>query len=205
MKRLLIVFVLACIVFFVGGFIFVRLRYLTASTYITIASVAGALASVTGLLSLARPSISRADVETLEVDSLRKVAELSEQIEHAKQQRTETEEEIARLAEQKEEIQFLVRKASLALFLQDQMEQKHTRIAEIIQQNKELESLIQEYSQTVDKLSALNEEINADKNVDTLREIMMAARKRTRPKGIFDFIVSMTRELAEISLGRVVR
>lgn len=206
MKKLLIGFIVLCIVFFIGGFVLTRFGYLGENFYITLASIAGGMASVVGLLSLVRPSISKSDIDALEVESLTKVTSLSKQIEMAKQEQAQTQEEIARLAVKKEEMQFLVRKASLSLFLQEQVVQKQSRIIEIVQQNRELDSLIKEYAQTIEKLSRLEEEIKADENVELLREIMAYAKtEKHETTDPIQIVAQALTGFAETFLGRVIR
>ena len=128
MKKTLIAFIFLCIFYFIAGYIATRSGHLKQENYILFASIAGGVASVIGLLSLARPSISKTDIDALELESLKKVSEITEEIEVAKQRRSATEEEIERLATQKEEMEFLVRKASLSLFLKEQVRQHQEKI-----------------------------------------------------------------------------
>lgn len=135
----------------------------------------GGLASVVGLLSFVRPRITRTDIQELEVESLKKISRAAEELEKYKSERNAAEQELARLALQKEEMEFLVKKASLSLFLKDQLKAVHRGIAAILDDNKELARLISEYDQLVEKLVALGEEIERDKNVELLREVLKSA------------------------------
>lgn len=207
LKFLLISFVTLCIAYFVTGYFLVRAGYLSNDLYLRIASIAGALASVIGVLSLARRSISKSDIDQLDVEALKKVSELSKEIELAKQRRSVTEEEIARLATQKEEMQFLVKKASMALFLREQLQKNQERIGEIVSANKELAALIESHSQLGNKLHALDEEIKGDKNVDLLKEIMEIAKtkKQHNESDPFMILFRTARSVSENILGNVLR
>jgi hypothetical protein len=54
------------------------------------------------------------------------------------------------------------------------------QISEIVYQHKELPDLIEEYDRISEKLSALEEEIERDKNVDLLREVLNSAVESRR-------------------------
>ena len=113
MKKLLIIFIVLCIAYFVIGYIAVRSGWLTHNSYITYASIAGGLASVIGLISLVRPTT---DIQDLEVSSLKKITKAAEELQRFDSERTAAQEEITKLARQKEEMELLVKKASLSLF-----------------------------------------------------------------------------------------
>lgn len=177
MKKILIAFIILCIAYFIGGYLAVNSGRLSQDSYILYASIAGSLASVVGLLSLVKPAFTRTDIQALDVDALKRITKAAEEMEQYKNQRNATEQELAELSLQKEEMQFLVRKASLSLFLTDQLESRQKRILEIVSENRELGTLIAEYSQQAEKLDALDEEIEKDKNVELLHEILTSATR----------------------------
>lgn len=161
--------------FFIGGYFAVRYERLSEKTFITFATIAGGLASVIGLLSLVRPSITKTDIQQLELDSLKRISRTAEELEQFQNQRNATQEEIAQLNLQKEEMAFLVRKASLSLCINDQIDRRQKHILEILISNEELSRSIDEYGKIREKLIALSEEIATDKNVDLLVEIIRPA------------------------------
>lgn len=206
MKRVLIMVVLGCVVFFVAGFALVGLGYLTQSLYLTIGSVAGALASVVGLLSLARPSITKTDIEAIEIDALAKASKVVGELEAARKEKSATAAEIARLEAQKEEMRFLVRKASLALLLRERVEDQHRRIVDHLKSDREFTGLLEAYESEVGKLTALNEEIEEDKNVSLLKEIMRDAEllgryRERKPQTVLEGLAEALGEL----MGKVIR
>lgn len=180
MKRILVLFVILCIFYFIGGYFAVSYGLLEQNTYIVFASIAGGIASVVGLLSLTRPTITRSDIQNIELESLKRIADAAKELEKYKHERNAAQEELSKLSLQKEEMQFLVKKASLSLFLQDRLESAGRRINEVIGEHKELEPLIEEYGELAHRLEALEVEIRMDKNVDILREVLKSA-KRSRP------------------------
>jgi dimeric dUTPase (all-alpha-NTP-PPase superfamily) len=196
MRKFLVGFVFLCILYFIGGYFAVGHGWLEQGTYIIYASIAGGLASVIGLLSLARPAITSSDIQELEVDSLKRISKAAEELEKYKNERSATQEELSRLALQKEEMEFLVKKASLSIFLKDQLTTVVKRISEIVNQHKELPDLIEEYDRISEKLLALEEEIERDKNVDLLKEVLNSAVESRR---------SYTRDESDLIIVRVIK
>lgn len=195
MRKILVAFVLLCILYFIGGYAAMKYGWLEQGTYILFAGIAGGLASVIGLLSLARPALTSTDIQELEIDSLKRITSAADELEKFKNERNATQEELARLALQKKEMEFLVKKASLSLFLKDQLATVMKRILDIVSQHKDLPDLIQEYDRISEKLLALQEEIEKDKNVDILREIQNSAieSKRTSRTESSSFLVDVIR------------
>jgi hypothetical protein len=181
-RKGLITFISICIFYFIGGYLAVKYGTLSEHVFLTYASILGGLASVAGLLSFLRPSITKTDIQELEVESLKKISKAAEDLERYKNQRTAAEQEIAKLTLQQEEMEFLLKKASLSLFLRDQMETTQTRIAELIEQNRELTLLLEKYGQNKEKLAALEEEIEQDPNADILYDVLTEAKESRRSK-----------------------
>ncbi len=73
-------------------------------------------------------------------------------------------------------MEFLVRKASLSLFLQDQVERNETRVLKLISEDKELIRSLEEIMANREKLAALDEEIKVSEQVELLEEIIKRAK-----------------------------
>lgn len=181
MKKILLIIVSLVVLFFIIGFIAVLLKWIDLQLYLLISTISGGVASVLGLLNLLRPALTPNDIQSLEVQALKKISEIAQEIEDAKTKSFQTKEEIAKLAEQKEEMQILVRKASLSLYLHDQILKHRDQILHIIKSNKDLALLLKGYEQISEKLIALDEEIRTDKNLKMLIEIEKMARLWNEP------------------------
>ena len=182
MRRTFAVVILLCIIYFLGGWIAVHFgwmsEWISEESYISYAGIVGAVASVVGLLSFTRPALTKSDLKEIELDSLKSITETSEQLKELEQQRAKTEEEIEGLDLQKREMELLVRKASLALLLREQYSRLEIRIIDEVKANPDLAENLVDVQDVSEKLSALNEEIEADPNVIQLKEIMVAATRR---------------------------
>lgn len=166
-----------CILYFIIGGILALIGWFPADKYAITGGVVGGLASVLGLISLARPGLSQHDLDNIESDSLRKLAETTDKIKELDAARTATKEELDTLELQKQEMELLVQKASLSLFLREHRRLYEKWIQEEIQQNRELQRQLHELVAIDQKLDALNEEIESDPNVDLVKEIIISAKK----------------------------
>jgi hypothetical protein len=120
MRRISAIVILLCITYFIVGWIAVLLGVFDKYLYFSYAGFVGAIASVVGLLSLTKPAFTKTDLHEIEIDSLKSIAETSEQLKSLERERVKTIEELDDLELQKKEMELLVKKASLVLFLKEQ-------------------------------------------------------------------------------------
>jgi len=179
--------IVACLLYFVGGGIAAWAGWFPVDKYVLIGGIVGGLASVLGLLSLARPSLNQEDLKGLELQSLKRIAETSEEIQKLETARLATQQQIGTLEEQKRQMEFLVQKASLSLFLQEQHRLYEKRVQEEIARNKDLVSSLTELSSIELKLKALDQEISKDPNVDLLQRIIEAAKREPRSPSFSEY------------------
>lgn len=178
MRRIFAIIILVCIIYFLGGWIAVWVGWFKKDDYFAYAGIVGGLASVAGLYALTRPALSKSDVQAVELEALRSMAETAEQLQALEATRSKAQEEIGSLAIKKQEMELLVKKASLALFLKEQNAHHERRILEEIDRNAQLKEHLERSQDVVRKLAALNEEIDSDPNVAQLKEIIASASRR---------------------------
>jgi predicted nucleic acid-binding Zn-ribbon protein len=75
-------------------------------------------------------------------------------------------------------MEFLFEKASLSLFLQDQIERNEKRILEKISSDQELSNLINDVVPLKERLFALEKEVESDPNVNLLQEIIQDSKPK---------------------------
>jgi len=165
-------------VYFIGGWIAVKFGIVTRDDYFAYAGIVGGLASVAGLLALTRPAISQSDFKAVELDTLRSVTETAEQLKALQSERTRTAQELDNLEVKKKEMELLVKKASLALFLKEQYVYHERQVLEEVAKNEHLKKSLQSAVESSAKIAALDEEISVDPNVQQLRQIIDAASRR---------------------------
>jgi hypothetical protein len=138
LKRIIVFIVMLCALYFIGGLVAIQFGWLTQATYNYYAALFGGLASVFGLLSLTLPRLTSSDLRQVEYESLQNVTKTIGEIQERAKELSAKEQELAQLNLQKAEMELLVRKASMNLFLQDQLERTQDRIAVIVNGNGEL-------------------------------------------------------------------
>jgi hypothetical protein len=178
MRRTFAIIIVLCILYFLGGWVGVYSEWISRESYFSYAGIIGGLASVAGLFALTRPALTRTDVEAIEIDTLKSMAETAEQLKTLESERARTREELDDLAIKKKEMELLVKKASLALFLKEQYAHHERLLIEEVAKNYPIRENLEKAIESARKLEALNEEIDANPNVKQLKEIITAASRR---------------------------
>ena len=187
-RALVTIFVAAIILYFIAAGIAVWAGWLKVEWYALAGGILGSLASTLGLISLSRPALDQADLENIQIDSLRKIAEASEEISELESKRESelnrleeakvlTREQMQSLEKQKKEMEILVQRASLSLFLQEQHRLYSERVSEAINKSSSLKAHLTELERIGRKLDALNQEIETDPHVDILKSIVASAKR----------------------------
>lgn len=180
MKRILLIIILLGVLYYIAGFISVQIGWLNSNTYNSWSTIVGGIATLSGLIAFVMPKFTPTDLEMLDIKSLQKITKMAEELDSKKTELNVKATEITKLEQQKSEMEFLVRKASLSLFLQDQIERSENRVLELLNQNenKEILRLLDEIKITNTKLSTLEEEIQNSEQVELLEEIIGRANKK---------------------------
>ncbi len=217
MKKLLVWIVVLAIVYFVLGYIAVLLNWFDKEAYLTLSAIIGSLASVSGLLAFTTNKIEKDDIEKIGIEYFKKVVESAEELKEKEQELiskekalTAKDKEIKELDIKKNEMEYLVRKASMSLFLKDQLERTDLRIIEISEENKELNKLLIQRITIIHKLKEVEEEIDSNSNVDLISEIVSTTKLRLsskptkkRPKTFLEFTLSIAEEIAKTLVIRI--
>jgi hypothetical protein len=194
MRKIFTIIILLCIGYFLGGAVASYRHWISKDTYLTYAGIVGGLASVAGLVALTRPAITKSDIQAIEVDTLKSITQTEEQLKSLELARTRTEGQIVSLEEKKKEMELLVKKASLALFLKEQYLYQESQIVEEIARNSHLRTALEKAKDAAEKLEALNDEIEVNSNVRLLKEIIASAsRRQPTLKAIIDEMPAVLR------------
>jgi hypothetical protein len=178
LRKLYAGIILVCLVYFIGGSIALKFDLVTRDEYFAYAGIVGSLATVAGLLALTRPAITQSDIKSIELETLKSVADTADQLHQLQTARAKTVQEIDGLAVKKKEMELLVKKASLALFLKEQYFYHERKILDEVSKNEALTLALQNAGEAADKISALDEEIAVDPNVQQLRDIIATASRK---------------------------
>ncbi len=175
MRKIIILFLFCSIAYFLIGWYGQTKGWLTLEQYLTYGGIVGGLASVFGLFGFLRPPMSRSDIQNIELESLKKVVEASEEIERLEAAQSKQLNQIDALERQKKEMEFLVRKASMSLFLQERRKYLNKQVLSHLNSNEELKERVESLVEIDEKLDTLEQEIEKDPNVEQLKKIISHA------------------------------
>jgi len=209
MKRILIWIVVLSIAYFIIGYLFTLVDWFNKDSYLTFSAIIGGLASVSGLLAFTTNRIEKDDIEKVGIEYFKKVVDSAEELKLKESELisknealTAKEKEIKELDIKKNELEYLIKKASMSLFLKDQLERTDNRITEIANENKELYRLITQRKTIIQQLKETDEEIKLNPNNDLINEIVESTKiglnvetKRKKPETFFDYLAAIAEEL----------
>lgn len=178
MRKVFASIILLCIAYFLGGWVGISFGWLSKEEYFAYAGIVGGLASVAGLFALTRPALSKSDVQSIELESLKSMAKTAEELQNLEVARARAKGELGELEVKKKEMELLVKKASLALFLKEQYEHYEKQVLDEVAKNSQLQECLEKAADASTKLSALNEDISSHPNVAQLREVIASASRR---------------------------
>lgn len=180
MKKILLVVITGCLLYLIGGFIAVKFGWLDSTSYNSWTALVGGVATICGLLGFALPKLTPSDIKGVGSKSLQELAQLADDLASKENEINSKATELIKLDKQKKEMEFLVRKASLSVFLQDRIARNEKRIIDLLHQkhNEEILTLLDEVNESTNKLNALNEEIQSNEHVDLLNEIIDKSRNK---------------------------
>lgn len=211
MKRILIWIVVLSIAYFIIGYLFTLVDLFDINSYLTFSAIIGGLASVSGLLAFTTNRIEKDDIEKVGIEYFKKVVESADELKLKENELisknealSAKEKEIKELDIKKNELEYLIRKASMSLFLKDQLERTDSRITEIANENKELFKLITQRKTIIQQLKETDDEIKLNPNIDLINEILESTKiglnketKRKKPETFFDYLSIIAEELSK--------
>lgn len=159
MRKLKVPIIIIAVLFFVIGYIFVLTGFLKQEMYNQIATVVGGLASILSLLGLVSPSLKESDIKTIEVETLKSLAKTAEEIQKKEKELNSKQNDLTQLELQKQELEFLVRNASLNLFFKEQMERYYETLERQVSESKDISRTINDIKELDYKINELNIEI----------------------------------------------
>lgn len=183
-KRIAAIAILIFVGYSVIGFGLVAFNKFEIGDFLIWFGVLGGLVSVVGLLSFFQKSTTKEDLQELQLDTLREIADSSRKLENLEEVREATVNDINTLEIQRQQMEVMIRKASLSIFLQEQYKLYVNKVLEQIRSNDDLHGNLNQLSNVHEQLEALEEEISKDENVDLLLEILRQAKQRSEESQI---------------------
>lgn len=179
-RKVIFSLITICLMYFIFGFVAVKFGWFSSNTYNTYTTLAGGIATLCGLYAFTLPKLTTHDIKGVQIESFKELAQTADELISKEKEINLKQTELTKLDKQKKEMEFLVRKASLSLFLQDQIERNEKRIHQLLskKENDEMVDLLEEVFKSQKQLNVLNEEIQLSDQVELLNEIINKSRKQ---------------------------
>jgi hypothetical protein len=177
-RKVIATVVLLCLAYFVLGWVAVFFGAFKEVDYFAYTGLVGGVASVAGLVAFFRPSISKSDIDAVGIEGLKSLTRTAEELKALEEAQSKAKGELGDLEIKKKEMELLVKKASLALFLREQHSYHVQQIEERIASDDKLVENLRKLGEVKTKLHVLNEEINSSPNVELVRQVIASADSR---------------------------
>lgn len=177
-KSVAAITILIFVVYSVIGIVLVFFKKFDFEDFITWFGIWGGVVSVVSLLSFFQRSTTKDDLKELQLDTLREIADSSRKLESVEEARQAVEKNINTLEIQRQQMEVLIKKASLSLFLQEQHNLYNKKIVEAVNSDNELSGNLKKLLDIDSQLEALEEQISKDENVDLLKEIIREVKRK---------------------------
>lgn len=177
-RKIIFSLITLCLIYFVVGFVAVQFSWISSNTYNSYTTLVGGIATLCGLYAFTLPKLTTQDIKGIQIDSFKELAQTADELIRKENELNLKQTELTRLDQQKKEMEFLVRKASLSLFLQDQIERNEKQIHQLLskKENEEIVALLDQVFKSKKQLDVLNEEIELSDQVELLNEIINKSR-----------------------------
>lgn len=174
-RILLFISIMTLIIVSAGGYIAANAGWLSEdlkAIYEEHFSFVTGLASVVGLLAFASSKIKSTDFASEELEKLKSLMKAAEELEALESNKSQTEQKLADLEKKKKLMELSVQKAGLVLFYKNQAARYETVIRDRIKSDEELSGALKEVQEARHRLASLDQEIEADENVELIRDIL---------------------------------
>ena len=182
MKKITTIIIVSAVVFFTVGYILVILKIIEQNLYNQIATVIGGTASLLGLLSFVKQKKKTSDLKNLELETLKSLTKTAEEIKQKEEELSNKQSDLTKLELQKKELEFLVKKASLNLFLKERLENHYEVLEKQVSENREITRSINEIKELEYKVRELELEINENPNAENILKIIEESYKYKKTK-----------------------
>ncbi len=199
MRKVIAVVVILCLAYFVIGWVAMYFGMVDREKYFAYTGLVGGVASVAGLIAFFRPALSKSDVDAVGIESLKSLTKTAEELKELEEAQARAKGELGDLEIKKKEVELLVRKASLALFLREQHSYYEQQIKERLEGDVGLMADLGKIDGIQRQLEALNEQIDSSPNVKLVREVISSAQRQDRMDEIIEAMPFFLRPFLELS------
>lgn len=189
-KFSIICFILAFLIYVAGAIMAWQEFLINWDAYWKIVGIVGGSASIFGMLGIALNPLKDADIRNFRTQTLIDLAQTAKEIEDKQDALKETNEQLTSLQIKKEELEVLVKNASLALFYKEELERLYQRLLKLLDKNREINETIVSIRQLEADASSLNAKIEQNEDIQDILNTIQKAKTRPISKGaIFKFVM----------------
>ncbi len=181
MARLIKIGTTLLALFFVFGAFAAWNNWLDVNKYILITGLIGSFASIIPLVSLGMPRLTAKDIRDDEADLFNRLSETADSVKKYEEQLQAGKEEMDRIAQQRAELELLVRRAALKAFSEERLRYISMEVSKRIESDAALTMLLDEYVAARDRATEISNEIERSDRADLIDEIISEFR-RARPE-----------------------
>lgn len=181
MKKLILIITIVLFVIYGGCAICVHfgwIDWLDWDVYFKIVAIAGGLASIFGLGAAA----IKTDFNSQTAEALKELSKTAEEVSNKQSQLKDTSDRIAKLELRKEELEVLVKKASLSLYYQDELGRKYQDLLRYLNRHNEIQEMVSEIAQLESHVKDLNGEIEENPDIKVVLDTLQRAKQREQKK-----------------------
>jgi hypothetical protein len=176
--------------FAVGGFLAWRGSFDT-STYIALTGLVGSVASVIGLIALASPRLTTKDIREVDADLVKGLSATMQSVRDYESRASASRQEIDRLAQQRAEIELLVRQASLKAFTEERLRYIALELEKRIGSDVTLSGLLDEYKAARDRVTEIDGVIERSERADLVYEVLSKNGSHFPNKSKPEFVIGV--------------
>ena len=164
--------------------IFSFFSYMRNLNYIIVAIVGG-LASIIGLGAASL----RSELREYNSETLKQLAATAKEIENKQNQIKDATEQIASLKYKKEELEVLVKKASLSLYYREECERLYQKLLDLLHRDSEINNVIVSIQQAESDLAAIDGEISENKEIKDILATIQKAKSKQTPNRFLNIVL----------------
>ena len=175
MRKLIIIFFILLLLLYAGCAVCVLFDLYGWDVYFKIVAIVGGLASIIGLGAAA---FIRVDLLSYDAEAIERLAVAAKEIEDKNTKIKDASDQIASLEYKKEELEVLVKKASLILYYKEELDRKYQKLLALINKNEDLNQIVLEIPQLEENLKNLEGEMEENKEIQDILSTIQKAKGR---------------------------
>jgi len=186
MRKWIVISFVALLLVYAGCAVCVLFGLFTWDTYFKIVGVVGGLASIIGLGAAA---FVRIDLLSYDAEAIERLAIAAKEIENKESQIRDASNKIEALEYKKDELEVLVKKASLVLYYKEELNRLYEKLLGLIHKNDEINSIVMSIPEMEGQLEKLEGEVEKNPEIRDILTTIQKAKTHRHTEVIFNTIL----------------